>query len=64
MTASNQPNKHNFRERLGDEDIKINDFKVDDLRKIASEFDVSGSHELNKEALVDEINKTRHNPAL
>jgi hypothetical protein len=49
-----------FREKLGDKDIEINDFKVDDLRKIASEYSVSGSHDMNKGTLVEAINKARH----
>ena len=55
--------QHNesFRERLGNEDIKLGDYKVDDLRKIASEFSISGSHGMNKEELVETINKTRRN---
>jgi hypothetical protein len=48
-----------FRERLGDGDIDMNDFKVDDLRKIASEYSISGSHDLHKEELVNAINKAR-----
>ena len=48
-----------FREKLGSEDLTINDFKVDDLRKIASEFDISGNHDMHKEELVDAINKVR-----
>jgi hypothetical protein len=61
--ASN-PNRNtqknsDFRERLGDKDIEMGDFRVDDLRKIASEFDVSGSHDMHKEELVKAINKAR-----
>lgn len=51
-----------FLETLGDKEIDINDFKVDDLRKIASKLDISGSHDMHKEELVDTINKTRRNP--
>jgi hypothetical protein len=50
----------NFREKLGDKDIELDDFKVDDLRKIASEYDVSGSHDMHKSDLVGAINKARH----
>ena len=48
-----------FREKIGDADIQISDYKVDELRKIASSFAISGSHSMNKEELVDTINKTR-----
>jgi hypothetical protein len=48
-----------FREKLGDKDIQLNDYKVDELRKIASEYDISGSHDMHKEELVDAINKVR-----
>jgi hypothetical protein len=48
-----------FRERLGKEELKIDSYKVDDLRKIASEYDISGSHDMHKEELVDAINKVR-----
>jgi hypothetical protein len=49
-----------FREKLGTKDIELDDFKVDELRKIASEYDVSGSHDLKKPDLVNAINKARH----
>jgi hypothetical protein len=48
-----------FQEKLGEKDIEVNDFKVDELRKIASEFSVSGSHDMNKGMLVDAINRAR-----
>ena len=48
-----------FRERLGDRDIEMDDFKVDDLRKIASEYSISGSHDMSKDVLVATINKVR-----
>jgi hypothetical protein len=48
-----------FRERLGKGPIDINDYKVDDLRKIASECGVTGSHDLKKTELVAAINKAR-----
>jgi hypothetical protein len=62
---TNQEAKQNhksetFRERLGDRDIEMDDFKVDDLRKIASEYSISGSHDMSKEVLVETINKVRH----
>ena len=50
-----------FLETLGEKDIEINDYKVDDLRKIASKLDISGSHDMHKEELVETINKTRRN---
>lgn len=50
-----------FLETLGNKDIEINDYKVDDLRKIASKLDISGSHDMHKEELVDTINKARRN---
>jgi hypothetical protein len=56
-SADSKP--ESFRERLGAGDIDINDYKVDDLRKIASEYSVSGSHDMHKEELVDAINKAR-----
>ena len=49
----------NFLETLGEKDIELNDYKVDDLRKIASKLDISGSHDMHKEELVETINKTR-----
>lgn len=48
-----------FRERLGDRDIEMDDYKVDDLRKIASEYSISGSHDMSKDVLVATINKVR-----
>jgi hypothetical protein len=48
-----------FREKLGTKSVEIDDFKVDELRKIASEYDISGSHEMHKEELVTAINKVR-----
>lgn len=62
MPASGKNNRKKtdtFREMLSDKDIEINDFKVDDLRKIASQLDISGSHDMHKEELVDTINRTR-----
>ena len=50
-----------FREQLGDKDIEIDDYKVDDLRKMASAFDISGSHDMNKQELVNTLNKARRN---
>ena len=49
----------NFRERLGDKDIEMDDYRVDDLRKIASEFNISGSHDMHKDELVKAINRAR-----
>jgi hypothetical protein len=48
-----------FRERLGADDIEVDEYKVDDLRKIASEYDIAGSHDMHKEELVSTINKVR-----
>jgi hypothetical protein len=48
-----------FREKLGKEELKVDTYKVDELRKIASEYDISGSHDMHKEELVDAINKIR-----
>jgi hypothetical protein len=48
-----------FREKLGDRDIELSDFRVDDLRRIASEYRVSGSHDMPKTTLVEAINKAR-----
>jgi hypothetical protein len=53
--------ENNFREKLGDKDIEVSEYKVDELRKMASEFGISGSHGMNKENLVDAINKARKN---
>jgi hypothetical protein len=55
----NQKKTQSFRERLGDRDIEMDDYKVDDLRKIASEYSISGSHDMSKEVLVATINKVR-----
>ncbi len=52
-------NTETFREKLGSEPIEIGDYKVDELRKMASEFGVTGSHDLKKEDLVVAINKAR-----
>jgi hypothetical protein len=52
-------NAETFREKIGNEPIEVNDYKVDDLRKMASEFGVTGSHDLKKEELVAAINKAR-----
>ncbi|MDB5178902.1 MAG: hypothetical protein JWN01_845 [Patescibacteria group bacterium] len=57
--ARRKNNSETFRERLGNEDIQMDDFKVDDLRKIASEYDISGSHDMNKQELVETINRVR-----
>lgn len=57
--TANKP--QSFREKLGAEDIDINDYKVDDLRKIASEYDISGSHDMKKVDLVAAINTARKN---
>lgn len=63
MPARSKNNKTDtFLETLGEKDIDINDFKVDDLRKIASKLDISGSHDMHKEELVETINKARRNP--
>lgn len=58
--ANHNQKTETFRERLGDRDIEMGDFKVDDLRKIASEYSISGSHDMSKEVLVETINKVRH----
>jgi hypothetical protein len=58
---NNSKRTDSFWETIGEKDIEINDYKVDDLRKIASKLDISGSHDMHKEELVDTINKTRHN---
>ncbi len=61
MARTEQARKtETFREKLGDKDIAMNDFKVDDLRKIASEFGVAGSHDMHKSTLVEAINQARH----
>jgi hypothetical protein len=52
-----------FREKLGNAPIELGDYKVDDLRKIASEFGVGGSHDLKKSDLVEAINRARQQPA-
>ena len=56
-------NAESFRERLGEGDIQMDDYKVDDLRKIASEYDISGSHDMNKQELVETINRVRRSQA-
>jgi hypothetical protein len=53
-----------FREKLGTKDIEVGEFKVDELRKIASEYDISGSHDMHKEELVMAINKVRRSEML
>ena len=58
-TRSNTNSAETFREKLGDKDIEMSDFKVDDLRKIASEYRISGSHDMPKGTLVDAINRAR-----
>lgn len=58
-TARSSTKTETFREKLGDKDIELDDFKVDDLRKIASEYGVSGSHDMSKGDLVEAINKAR-----
>ncbi len=59
MATKEKDSKNAFLEKLGDKDIELGDFKVDDLRKIASEFSISGSHDMHKEDLVQAINKAR-----
>ncbi len=59
MVNTNQDKTETFREKLGDADIQMDDYKVDELRKMASEFDISGSHAMNKEELVATLNKVR-----
>lgn len=63
MAQSRKQQTETFREQLGDRAIEIGDYKVDDLRKIASEFGVSGSHGLKKDQLVEAINKARQGAA-
>jgi hypothetical protein len=58
-TRNNSSTAETFREKLGDRDIEISDFKVDDLRKIASEYKISGSHDMPKGTLVEAINRAR-----
>jgi hypothetical protein len=60
--ASRNQGKVTFLEKIGDRDIELDDFKVDDLRKIASECGVSGSHDMHKQELVEAINKARKAP--
>ena len=48
-----------FRERLGDKPLGLDDYKVDELRKLASEYHIPGSHGLKKPDLVNAINKAR-----
>jgi hypothetical protein len=57
--VKSSPKAQTFREKLGNKSIEIDDYKVDELRKIASEYDISGSHEMHKEELVTAINKVR-----
>jgi hypothetical protein len=57
--TKSSPKAQTFREKLGNKSVEIDDFKVDELRKIASEYDISGSHEMHKEELVTAINKVR-----
>jgi hypothetical protein len=58
-TRNDTTTSQNFREKLGDKDIEMSDFKVDDLRKIASEYKISGSHDMPKGTLVEAINRAR-----
>jgi len=62
--STNSAKTETFREKLGTKDIEISEFKVDELRKIASEYDISGSHDMHKEELVMAINKVRHSELL
>lgn len=48
-----------FREQLGDAPVTLDDYKVDELRKLASEFHITGSHGLKKPELVAAINKAK-----
>lgn len=57
--AETKQGKMNFLEKIGNRDIELDEFKVDDLRKIASECGVSGSHDMHKQELVEAINKSR-----
>lgn len=60
MAAKDKTSRNEgFLEKLGDKDIELGDFKVDDLRKIASGYSISGSHDMHKEDLVQAINKAR-----
>ena len=64
MAARNSEHKTtSFREQLGDAPISLDDYKVDELRKLASEFHVGGSHGLKKPDLVAAINKARSGDA-
>jgi hypothetical protein len=58
MAETNQ-GKMTFLEKIGNRDIELDEFKVDDLRKIASECGISGSHEMHKHELVEAINRIR-----
>ena len=63
-TSKTEKKPQNFREKLGTKDIEMSEFKVDELRKIASEYDISGSHDMHKEELVNAINKVRRSEML
>jgi len=60
MTATNNGHKTtSFREQLGDAPLAVDDYKVDQLRKMASEFHIAGTHALKKPELVAAINKAK-----
>ena len=59
MATTDKVKTSSFREKLGDKEIELQDFKVDDLRKIASEYSISGSHDMHKDELVEAINRAR-----
>lgn len=58
-TRNNSHKSTSFREQLGDAPVGLDDYKVDELRKLASEFHIAGSHGLKKPELVAAINKAK-----
>lgn len=46
-------------EHLDDSSVDLNDYRVDDLRKLASKYHIAGSHGLKKPDLIAAINAAR-----
>lgn len=60
---ANQSKSPDFLEKLenlgSDSSVDLNDYRVDDLRKLASKFHIAGSHGLKKPDLIAAINAAR-----
>jgi hypothetical protein len=60
---ANRSKSPEFLEKLenidGDSSVDLNNYRVDDLRKLASKYHIAGSHGLKKPDLIMAINAAR-----